>query len=383
MIKDKWKKKLCAVFAAAMTAGITVNATALPALAAGTAVASGNRSSEGTTTESDEGTTTESDEGTTTEPDEGTTTESGNSSTGSSSSGNTNSSSDSGTTTENDGNEGTVKTADPKEAYLSLGADLTDSQKATVLKLLGVKDISDFDSDHLITVTNKEEHEYLSSYVSSSTIGTRALSSVLVTKADDGNGIKVATRNITYCTPGMYENALATAGAKDVNVVVAGPFKISGTAALVGAIKTYSKKTDTKVSDKTVDAAVNEMVTTGQLENEVTDKKTGKSVPNESVEGMIAWLKSEMAKGNTRNLDQTIDQGEQNFHITLTDEQQQQLKEMLEKLNNIDLNTSSLKQQADSAYSKLKDLNINFSLNSAQAEGFFAKIAAWFRSLFQ
>ena len=69
-----------------------------------------------------------------------------------------------------------------------------------------------------------------------SVIGSRALSSVLVEGKKDGNGIRVTTKNITYCTPGMYENALATAGIKDADIVVAGPFKISGTAALVGAI---------------------------------------------------------------------------------------------------------------------------------------------------
>ena len=54
-------------------------------------------------------------------------------------------------------------------------------------------------------------------------IGTRALSSVLIEKKDKGNGIKVTTSNITYCTTGMYQNALATAGVTDADVRVAGP----------------------------------------------------------------------------------------------------------------------------------------------------------------
>ena len=49
-------------------------------------------------------------------------------------------------------------------------------------------------------------------------IGTRALSSVLIEKKDKGNGIKVTTSNITYCTTGMYQNALATAGVTDADV---------------------------------------------------------------------------------------------------------------------------------------------------------------------
>ena len=120
--------------------------------------------------------------------------------------------------------------------YLSLGADLTSSEKQTVYQLLGV-DSDDLDKYGISTVTNQEEHKYLDSYVSSSAIGTRALSSVLIEKGEKGSGIQVETKNITYCTEGMYQNALATAGAKDIKVTVAGPTQISGTAALVGAIK--------------------------------------------------------------------------------------------------------------------------------------------------
>ena len=50
----------------------------------------------------------------------------------------------------------------------------------------------------------------------------------------------------------MYANALATAGVEDVNVVVAGPFNVSGTAALVGALKAYSEMTGETVDEKVV-----------------------------------------------------------------------------------------------------------------------------------
>ena len=52
---------------------------------------------------------------------------------------------------------------------------------------------------------------------------------------------------------------MATAGVEDVNVVVAGPFNVSGTAALVGALKAYSEMTGETVDEKVVDAAVDEI----------------------------------------------------------------------------------------------------------------------------
>ena len=98
--------------------------------------------------------------------------------------------------------------------YVALGADLKESERATVLKLLGIteEELKDYD---VITVTNEDEHQYLDEYLEASVIGTRALSSVMVVGKDAGNGINVNTSNISYCTPGMYRNALITAGVED------------------------------------------------------------------------------------------------------------------------------------------------------------------------
>ena len=94
---------------------------------------------------------------------------------------------------------------------LALGADLSADQRATVLGLLGISesDLGDYD---VISITNAEEHQYLDSYLSSSVIGTHALSSVLIRPADEGEGLNVTTYNISYCTIDMYTNALLTAG---------------------------------------------------------------------------------------------------------------------------------------------------------------------------
>ena len=71
-----------------------------------------------------------------------------------------------------------------------------------------------------------------------------------VEQKDDGNGVNVTTQNISYCTSGMYRNALITAGIKNADVKVAGPFKISGTAALVGVMKAYEEMTGKKIPEK-------------------------------------------------------------------------------------------------------------------------------------
>lgn len=255
--------------------------------------------------------------------------------------------------------------------YISLGADLTSDEKAKVLALFGV-DEKDLDSYKVVYVTNQEEHQYLDSYISSSQIGNQAWSSVLITEGKKGSGINVTTKNVIYCTTGMYANALATAGVEDVNVVVAGPFNVSGTAALVGALKAYSEMTGETVDEDVVDAAVDEMVTTGSLED-------GTDADNEKVEGMVAYLKEQIANSDNKDkdLDQIINDAANKFEITLNEDQFNQLKALLEKLGDLNLDLGSLKSQAQAAYDTLKDMGFDISkihIDTEEAKGIFQQI---------
>lgn len=255
--------------------------------------------------------------------------------------------------------------------YISLGADLTSDEKAKVLALFGV-DEKDLDNYKVVYVTNQEEHQYLDSYISSSQIGNQAWSSVLITEGKKGSGINVTTKNVIYCTTGMYANALATAGVEDVNVVVAGPFNVSGTAALVGALKAYSEMTGETVDEDVVDAAVDEMVTTGSLED-------GTDADNEKVEGMVAYLKEQIANSDNKDkdLDQIINDAANKFEITLNEDQFNQLKSLLEKLGGLHLDLGSLKSQAQAAYDTLKELGFDISkihIDTEEARGLLQQI---------
>lgn len=252
-----------------------------------------------------------------------------------------------------------------------VGADLTSDEKAKVLALFGV-DEKDLDNYKVVYVTEQEEHQYLDSYISSSQIGNQAWSSVLITEGKKGSGINVTTKNVIYCTTGMYANALATAGVEDVNVVVAGPFNVSGTAALVGALKAYSEMTGETVDEDVVDAAVDEMVTTGSLED-------GTDADNEKVEGMVAYLKEQIANSGNKDkdLDQIINDAANKFEITLNEDQFNQLKSLLEKLGGLHLDLGSLKSQAQAAYDTLKDMGFDISkihIDTEEAKGLLQQI---------
>ena len=156
------------------------------------------------------------------------------------------------------------------DKYIAFGADLKPSEKTSVLNIFGLAetDLADYKT---IEITNKDEHDYLGDYLDKSVIGTRALSSVMIVKTEEGSGIRVSTNNVNYCTSGMYCNALITAGLSDAQVTVAAPFNISGTSALVGAMKAYSVMTGEDISESTMDTATDELVTTAEVAESIGD----------------------------------------------------------------------------------------------------------------
>ena len=275
------------------------------------------------------------------------------------------------------GNATQVTIADGDTPYISFGADLRADEKAKVLELFGLTE-ADLEKCNVNTVTNAEEHQYLDAYITNDHIGSRALSSVAVMKAKKGSGITVTTKNINNCTTSMYENALATAGVKDANVVVVGPFDMSGTAALIGAVKAYSGMTGEAVDTDVIDGAINEMVVTGEIGDE-----TGKT---DEIAGMVAYLKDQVGGKNLSDseLADAIDQASEKFNVSLTQDQIDQLKELLKKLQGLDLNWNNIRDQAENLYGKLKDmgLKVDTSALTQQAQGFFAKLIAFIKSLF-
>ena len=254
--------------------------------------------------------------------------------------------------------------------YLALGANLTEEQKNTVLGLMGI-DPANLDSYDVVYVTNEEEHSYLDQYIDSSAIGTRSLSSVVIVKREAGNGLNISTSNINYCTVGMYKNALATAGITDADIIVAGPTSISGTAALVGIFKAYKEVTGEDIDDDVVDAALNELVITGKLEDSID------GLTDEQVEEFIAYVKSVIAeKGldDEESINEALDEACEKYGVTLTDDERQQIIDLLLKISSLDIDLSALVDYASSLYDSFK--------GSGDASGVFESIGQFFADLF-
>lgn len=232
--------------------------------------------------------------------------------------------------------------------YLALGANLSDDQKKTVLSLMGI-DPASLDKYDVMYVSNDEEHKYLGEYIPASEIGTRSLSSVVITKADKGAGLSISTYNIDYCTVGMYKNALTTAGISDANIIVAGPTSISGTAALVGIFKAYEQMSGDKIDEQIVDAAMDELVTTGELNQSI-------DADPETIEAMIADLKEQIANGaldNEEDIREAIKEAANKYDINLSEENIEKILALLNKLKDLDLDWDAIADRASELADKL------------------------------
>ena len=249
---------------------------------------------------------------------------------------------------------GSIK-ADAAEApVLALGADLTEDQKAIVFSEMGIT-AEQAASYQTIYITNDMEHQYLDEALGASVVGTRSLSSVLLIPQESGSGLSVETHNISYCTISMYRNALLTAGVADAKVIVAAPSSISGTAALIGAVKAYEAYSGEPVTDEALEVATDELVLTGDLMDELNN------LDPDQVSDMIAYLKQEIAErglDDPEELENLVRQVAAEMEVSLTDQQVSNLVDLLLKLGNVDIDANQLISQAKELYSRLESMGI-------------------------
>lgn len=234
---------------------------------------------------------------------------------------------------------------------LALGADLSASQRAAVLAEMGVSE-EEAASYQTIYITNDMEHQYLDESLGASVVGTHSLSSVLLIPQESGTGLSVETHNINYCTIAMYRNALLTAGVADAKVIVAAPSSISGTAALIGAVKAYETYSGEAVDDSAFEAATSELVLTGELMEELD---------SEQISDLIAYLKQQIAENgldDPNKLSELVRQASAEMDLNLTDEQVSQIVDLLLKLSKLDIDANKLVSQAKELYDKLDSLGI-------------------------
>ena len=215
---------------------------------------------------------------------------------------------------------------------VTLGADLSDEQKNTMMRYFNV----DSSQVQILTITNQDERDHLSTYVPLEQIGTRTVSCAYVKPTQSG-GIKVRTANLIWVTCNMIATSLSTSGVKNCEVVAACPFEVSGTGALTGIQMAYETATGEQLDSTKKELATEEMVVTGTLADEV-GKNDATTVMNNS--------KMQVIKDNVQNVDDiyniVINVAQEN-NVTLDSDQIDQIVNLLQQIAQQDYNYDDVK----------------------------------------
>ncbi len=228
------------------------------------------------------------------------------------------------------------------DVIITLGENLTEQQKQQVLNEMNAPE-----NAQIITVSNAEEHKYLDGVVPNAQIGTKAISSSMITIGAKGSGLDVETNNITWVTKEMYTNALITAGVKDAKIYITAPFPVSGTAALTGLMKAYEISSDKVIPDEVKKVANEEMVKTAKL---------GQSIGNDKAVALLAKIKEEIAKNPPKtdaDLRALIERVAKDLGITLTEDEINSLISLFNKMKNLNIDWNQVNDQLSKAKDKL------------------------------
>jgi uncharacterized protein YpuA (DUF1002 family) len=251
------------------------------------------------------------------------------------------------------------------ESIVTLGENLSEQQKQDLLKeMKAPKDAT------IITVSNAEEHKFLEGIVPKAQIGTRAISSSMITYTKPGSGLIVRSKNINSITDAMYTNALITAGVKDAEIQITAPFKVSGTAALTGLMKAYETTSNKEIPEDVKKVANEEMVQTAKLGDKIGEEKAVQ---------LVAKIKEEIAKEQpktTEDLRSLIKKIADQLGITLTDEQLDNLVSLFDKMKNLNIDWNQVGSQLD----KAKD-HVSAFLGSEEGQSFLDKVKDFFSSI--
>jgi uncharacterized protein YpuA (DUF1002 family) len=246
---------------------------------------------------------------------------------------------------------------------VTLGADLSEAQKQEMLKTFGVTK----NSANILEVTSKEEHTYLAKVASEAQLGNKAISCSYVEPTEKG-GLNVSTNNLTWVNDGMIKNALITAGIENANVKASAPFEVSGTAALTGILKGFENtSTGKKIDENKKEAANEELITTGDV---------GEKIGQNDASNLMNNIKKDVIKDKPKTkeeLNKIVDKATNEYKDKLTDQDIENIRNVMSKINDLDLNYNNLKDQMNDITNQLKD-----KLNTKEAQGFFSRLEEMF-----
>lgn len=253
---------------------------------------------------------------------------------------------------------------------VTIGADLNAQQRQMMLDYFGVSE----NEAMIINVTNAEERKYLQGVATDAQLGRRTISCAYVEPTSGKDGINVKTANLTWVTSSMIASTLTTAGLTSANVIAAAPYAVSGTGALTGVIKAFEDASGEKLDETKKELANEELVTTGDLGDEIGQDKAA---------GVVNDVKNEVIKEGTSDTTQIADiinNVTNNYNVTLTPEQIRALTSLMEKIGAQNYNYNDIKVTLENVKFNINE-NLSAIGENVDTVGLFEKIKHWFANL--
>lgn len=255
---------------------------------------------------------------------------------------------------------------------VTLGANLSKEQRATMLKYFGV----DENEVVIVEVNNQEERKYLQGVATEAQLGKKTFSCAYVEPTKPGSGINVKTANITWATSSMIASIMSTVGIEDANVVAAAPFPVSGTGMMTGIMKAFEDATGEPLDEEKKEIASEELIITGDLADDI-----GGDSGQDKATGIINDIKTEIIKNNTSDtiqIAETINNITNNYNVTLTAEQQKQIEDLMAKIAQQEYDYNSIKNALESVKENVND---NLIALGEINPGFFDSVKNWFSGI--
>ncbi|MBU5454229.1 DUF1002 domain-containing protein [Caproiciproducens sp. MSJ-32] len=246
---------------------------------------------------------------------------------------------------------------------VTFGIDLTDAQEQELLKEFGVSE----DQVTIDRITNEDIIEQLGLDPNDPSNYQGGCYSSSYVKLTDKGGIQVKAKNLTEVTALMLSNALVTSGITNAEVMASSPFPVTGTSALSGILKGFEGAKGEELSLKNKKTAQEEIEVTSEL---------GEKIGYDEAAKVINDVKTQVLKETPKNNEEIakiIDNVTKNYTIELTEEQKEEIKTLMSKINELDIDYDKVKDTLKNISNQIAEV-LKESGKEIQESGFFQNL---------
>ncbi len=253
----------------------------------------------------------------------------------------------------------------PSGEILSFGANLSDSQEAELRKYFGVSD-----DMKAIYVDNKVAAKQLGFSIDQVSTGGW-YSSAYVKLNSKETGVTVKTEKLTVVTNDMLANALITSGIYNADVTASAPFDVTGESALAGILAGAEQIMGGELKTENKQAAQEEINVSMDLADDIGGTKAA---------SLINDVKTKVIKDkpkSDKDISKIIDDASKKYDISLSEENKQELINLMNKIKDLDIDYSAIKNALSEAADKFKQ-----ELGDLKDSGFFDRLFSWIKDIF-